>query len=265
MQTLFFILEVIIMEKNKNFAGALESFFAGKGFYIVLFLCVAVIGISAWTMLSVGVETVDEAVPDSDISLSAETDLAEEDFPLFAEDEEPIEEIAPVINMDAGIAEPEVPADAEPVPTPAPAATPAAQNSIPSYFIRPVAGQVENGYSMDALVYNRTMRDWRTHDGLDIAAELGAQVKAVADGTVEKVYNDDAFGTTVVLAHSGGLRSVYSNLAESPTVKEGEAVAGGSVIGSVGTTALCETGEVNHLHLAMSLNGESVDPAKYLP
>ncbi|MBE7018153.1 MAG: M23 family metallopeptidase [Ruminococcaceae bacterium] len=255
------------MEKKKNFAGALESFFAGKGFYIVLFLCVAVIGISAWTMLSVGVETVDEALPYTEPSLSTETDLPEEDFPLFAEGEEVIEEIAPVINMDAGIAQPEVPADAEPIPTPAATAAPApaVQSSIPSYFIRPVAGQIENGYSMDALVYNRTMRDWRTHDGLDIAAELGAQVKAVADGTVEKVYSDDAMGTTVVLAHSGGLRSVYSNLAESPTVKEGEAVAGGSVIGSVGTTALCETGEVHHLHFAMSLNGKSVDPAKYLP
>ncbi len=253
------------MEKKKNFAGALESFFAGKGFYIVLFLCVAVIGISAWTMLSVGVETVDEVLPSPDLTLSTMPEIPEEDFPLFAEGEEPIEEIAPVINMDAGIAEPEVPADAEPIPSPVPAPAPAVQNSAPSYFIRPVAGQIENGYSMDSLVYNRTMRDWRTHDGLDISAELGAQVKAIADGTVEKVYTDDAYGTTVVLAHSGGLRSIYSNLAESPTVKEGEAVACGSVIGSVGTTALCETGEVHHLHLAMSLNGNSVDPAKYLP
>ncbi len=253
------------MEKKKNFAGALESFFAGKGFYIVLFLCVAVIGVSAWTMLSVGTESVDEVLPSPELTLSTPETLPEEDFPLFAEGEEPIEEIAPVINMDAGIAQPEVPADAEPLPAPAPAGAPAEQNTAPSYFIRPLAGQIENGYSMDALVYNRTMRDWRTHDGLDISAELGAQVKAIADGTVEKVYNDDAMGTTVVLAHSGGLRSIYSNLAESPTVKEGEAVACGSVIGSVGTTALCETGEVHHLHLAMSLNGNSVDPAKYLP
>ncbi|MBO5976124.1 MAG: M23 family metallopeptidase [Oscillospiraceae bacterium] len=251
------------MEKKKNFAGALESFFAGKGFYIVLFLCVAVIGVSAWTMLSVGRNTVDEVFPIPDLSLSADTTLPEEDFPLFAEGEEPIEEIAPVINMDAGIAQPEVPADAQPLPTATPA--PAAQSSAPAYFIRPVAGQIENGYSMDTLVYNRTMRDWRTHDGIDIAAELGAQVKAIADGTVEKIYNDDALGTTVVLTHSGGLRSIYSNLAESPTVKEGEAVACGSVIGSVGSTALSETGEVHHLHLAMSLNGKSVDPGKYLP
>lgn len=255
------------MEKKKNFAGALESFFAGKGFYIVLFLCVAVIGISAWTMLSGNVGP-EEVMPTPELSLSSETDLPVEDFPLFGEDEEPIEEIAPVINMDSGIAQPEVPAEAQQQISPQQAPAAAPQNtgdSVPTYFIRPVAGQVENGYSIDALQYNRTMRDWRTHDGVDIAAELGAQVKAVADGTVEKIYSDDAYGTTVVLLHSGGLRSVYSNLAESPTVSEGEAVAGGSVIGSVGTTALCETGEVTHLHFAMSLKGDSVDPTKYLP
>ncbi len=253
------------MEKKKSFAGALESFFAGKGFYIVLFLCVAVIGISAWAMLA-GDMGKEDIAPIEDLTLSQDNELpVEEDFPLFSNPEDVIEEIAPVISMDSGIAQPVAPS---PEPAPAPVAEPAPQitnDSAPTYFIRPVAGQVENGHSMDALQYNRTMQDWRTHDGLDIAAELGAQVKATADGTVEKVYSDDSMGTTVVLLHSGGLRSVYSNLAESPTVREGDAVAGGSVIGSVGTTALSETGEVHHLHFAMSLNGESVDPANYLP
>ena len=39
-------------EKKKGFGESLEAFFAGKGFYIVLFLCVAVIGVSAWAMLT---------------------------------------------------------------------------------------------------------------------------------------------------------------------------------------------------------------------
>lgn len=44
------------MEDKKNDSGQskLEGFFAGKGFYIVLFLCIAVIGVSAWTLLSSG-------------------------------------------------------------------------------------------------------------------------------------------------------------------------------------------------------------------
>ncbi len=255
------------MEKKKSFGAALESFFAGKGFYIVLFLCVAVIGISAWTMLSGDIGGEDIVEPGS-LSVTEEpvssTEIEED--PTFSESEiDQIEAIAPVVAV-----EPQEPIQqiAPVAPAPNSAAGPAPQSvpdTVPTYFIRPVAGEIENGYSMDKLQYNRTMRDWRTHDGLDIATELGAQVKAVADGTVEKVYTDDSMGTTVVIAHSGGLRSVYANLAESPTVAEGDAVAGGSVIGSVGSTALSETGEVHHLHFAMSLNGSSVDPGNYLP
>jgi hypothetical protein len=44
------------MEKKKPFGTRLETFFAGNGFYVVLFLCVAVIGISAWSLLSGGLE-----------------------------------------------------------------------------------------------------------------------------------------------------------------------------------------------------------------
>lgn len=248
------------MEKKKSFGAALEHFFAGKGFYIVLFLCVAVIGVSAWTMLAGDMGGEDPDIDTLSLTQEPVSDIESEEIPVFAEtDPEPVEEAAPVASI-----EPSEPVQQSSAPS-APAASPAASDSVPSYFVRPVAGEIENTYSMDKLQYNRTMRDWRTHDGIDIAAELGAQVKAVADGKVEKVTNDDSMGTTVVLLHSGGLRSVYCNLAESPTVKEGDAVATGSVIGSVGSTALSETGEVNHLHFAMSLNGESVDPEDYLP
>lgn len=254
------------MEKKKTFTSRLEAFFAGKGFYIVLFLCVATIGITAWTMLS-GKEADIEPVTGS-LTLSEQAEgIGEEgsEAAVAPIPDEPIEEAAPVIATEDSEPIQEI-APVSPQPDSAAGAVPQpVEETVPVYFIRPVPGEIENGYSMEALQYNRTMRDWRTHDGIDIAAELGAQVKSVADGKVEKVYADDAMGTTVVLLHSGGLRSVYSNLAESPTVSEGEAVAGGSVIGSVGTTALGEVGEVSHLHFAMSLNGKSVDPTKYLP
>ncbi len=254
------------MEKKKNFATRLESFFAGKGFYIVLFLCVAVIGVSAWTMLAGDMDGAEPAMDSLTLSDEAAVNGGEEVAPIAEmESDSPVEEAAPVVNVEESEPIQEI-APVSPEPNSAAGAAPQPMpESVPVYFIRPVAGEIENGYSMEALQYNRTMRDWRTHDGLDIAAELGAQVKAVADGSVEKVYVDDSLGTTVVLLHSGGMRSVYANLAESPTVSEGEAVAGGSVIGSVGSTALSETGEVNHLHFAMSINGESVNPEDYLP
>lgn len=255
------------MEKKKSFSESLEVFFAGKGFYIVLFLCVTVIGVSAWSMLAgsktdvepigeVGLSDYEESVVTGVIGepeiVEANAGDFEPDIPVSVT--EPVEE------------EVSAPVEEEPAVTVSQTQSPApVTESVPGYFVRPVSGEVENPWSMEALQYNRTMQDWRTHDGIDIAAELGAHVKAAADGIVEEVFNDDLYGTTVVISHSGGLKSIYSNLAETPTVSVGDAVAAGSVIGSVGDTALCETGEVTHLHFAMSLDGESVDPSNYLP
>ena len=62
--------------KNGSGASALEKFFAGKGFYIVLFLCAAVIGVSAWTLLSRN-ETVDESLDDYKPTITATMSTAE--------------------------------------------------------------------------------------------------------------------------------------------------------------------------------------------
>ena len=118
---------------------------------------------------------------------------------------------------------------------------------------------------MEALAYSETMGDWRTHDGLDLATELGAQVLATANGTVSDIYQDDFMGTTVEIDHGNGLTSQYSNLAEVPTVAVGDAVKTGTVIGSVGATAAAELGSQPHLHFAMYQDGNPITPHDYLP
>lgn len=258
------------MEKKKSFAQGVEAFFAGKGFYIVLFLCVAVIAVSAWSMLAgTGTDVEDPTGAGSTLAQIPDiTPVTVPDEALGEFDAADYHEDYPVSNLEesslpvSGTDEPE---DSAPSPSETDSSPAAAAETLPSYFVWPVTGRIETPWSMSALVYNRTMRDWRTHNGLDIAAELGAQVRAAADGVVESVSEDEMYGTTVVIAHSGGLKSIYSNLAATPTVNEGDAVAAGSIIGSVGNTALCEIGEVNHLHFAMVLNGESLDPAEYMP
>ena len=57
---------------------------------------------------------------------------------------------------------------------------------------------------MTELMYDETMADWRTHDGVDIKAEEGDAVKTAADGTVKMVRYDDLMGVTVVIAHADG-------------------------------------------------------------
>ena len=118
-------------------------------------------------------------------------------------------------------------------------------------------------FSADALVYNAVLADWRTHEGVDIAAKPGAAVQSSCAGTVAVVEDDPLMGTTVVIDHKDGYRTTYANLQAVPTVKAGDTVTAGQVIGAVGTTAVVESA-TPHLHFSVTRNGETVDPNKFL-
>lgn len=134
----------------------------------------------------------------------------------------------------------------------------------PSVVKQPLSGQTIAEYSMDALSYNQTTRDWRVHDGMDIAAEAGTQVCAAADGTVYTVYEDETMGMTVVIRHDGDYTTKYASLAKEVSVKAGDTVKAGQVIGTVGTTALLESGIGDHVHFSVSCDGTLVDPVDFL-
>jgi murein DD-endopeptidase MepM/ murein hydrolase activator NlpD len=119
-------------------------------------------------------------------------------------------------------------------------------------------------YAMDCLSYNPTTRDWRVHDGLDIAAEAGTTVCAAAAGTVYTTYTDEAMGTTVVIRHDGGYVTTYSSLSNELTVAPGDEVSLGQAIGTVANTALLESAIGDHLHFSVSCDGKSVDPEQFL-
>ena len=161
-----------------------------------------------------------------------------------------------------------------PAATPtAPAATPAApaaaadETDVPEEDTpvlapqRPVDGEIAVPYSADALVYSKTLEDWRTHNGIDIRADIGAHVKAAADGVVENVYNDNMMGMTVVLSHGGNLKTFYKNLSDAIPVKIGQEVKAGDVIGGVGETAIAEVAEVAHLHFEVTDSDQTVNPS----
>lgn len=232
------------MENEKS--GRLDKFIAGKGFYIVLALCVIVIGISAYSLAaSPGAQTTD-----IDIGMSARQTA------------QPQPDTQPSVNTEAP--QPvDAPDDADIVS----AGTLTQDDEWPEQtsWRWPVSGEIERGYSVEALAYDVTMADWRTHDGVDILAQQGEVVVAAADGEVVSVKQDDLYGTTVVISHANGLKTTYSNLAETPTVSEGDKVKCGDVIGSVGKTAICEIGQGSHIHFAMSRDGQSVDPVSYMP
>lgn len=144
------------------------------------------------------------------------------------------------------------------------AASENAYSGIDGAVIRPVSGDILNEFSDGQLVKSRTLNVWKTHDGIDIAAEQGEKVKSAAAGTVTSVSEDPLMGVTVIIDHGSGYEGYYSNLGHDVSVSEGDTVDAGSLIGEVGNTAESELSEESHLHFGIKKNGSWTDPADVL-
>lgn len=126
--------------------------------------------------------------------------------------------------------------------------------------ILPVEGKVITEHSDDGLIYSETLDDWRKHDGIDIQAALGTDVKAPLDGIIKEVREDDLWGIVIVIDHGNGLETLFANLATKEMVKEGIEVRQGDIISKVGNTAKIELMMEPHIHYEVRKNGEIIDP-----
>ena len=122
-------------------------------------------------------------------------------------------------------------------------------------------------HSVEIQVFSRTMQDYRVHTGIDLATEAGAPVLAAADGTIARIWDDPLMGKCIAVAHAANSQTVYKNLAAelAEGIAAGVEVLRGQRLGSVGETALAEVADEPHLHLEMTVDGETVDPLKYFP
>ncbi len=243
--------------KNHKFWKSMESFAVGRGFYIVLALCVTAVGATGYYLL--------DAVTDplSSVQLDEpQPSPAPDSQPTLTPPEptpsRPVQRPVTVTIPD----EPDAIASPDPAwETQAPQTVP----DVPTVFTWPVKGELLRGFSVETLSPDPTMGDWRTHAGLDVAARLGSRVLCMTRGTVSEIWEDDALGTCIRVEHGGELESVYANLSAQPTVKVGDTMEIGAILGAVGDTAQCEIGMPPHLHLEVFRVGERVDPLELLP
>ena len=209
---------------KKKFTGSVN----GKGYYIALGLCAVAIGISGFLYY--------RNADKPDVSANGETIVSnQDDTPVVA------------TNPDGTPVNGTVDSVKKPLVT-----------------VSPLEGQTVAVYAMDSLTYNETPRDWRVHNGLDIAADAGTEVRAAADGEVYTVYEDEQMGMTVVIRHENGYATKYSSMDANVAVKAGDLVSVGQTIGLVGNTALMESAIGDHLHFAVTCDGEAVNPADFL-
>ena len=155
---------------------------------------------------------------------------------------------------------PDLPAQEEPEEEEPPVE--AAAQLLPQ-VVSPLDGTTVTVFSMSELLYDETMADWRTHEGLDIQAAEGDAVKTAAAGEVTSVTQDELMGTTVCITHSGGYVTKYSSLQENPPISQGQQLAAGDIVGYVGTAA-AEASMGPHLHFSVEKDGTLIDPKEYV-
>lgn len=224
-------------------SGKVRAMFGGRGFYIALALCLIVVGVLGWYAVFGGEEPVEEVTNPAPV---VEKKPEQPDPVMKQPVEKELEEEPPVV---------------EPVIQPVEIAE--VEELLPQ-VISPLDGTTVTVFSMTELMYDETMGDWRTHNGLDIRAGEGDAVKTAADGTVVEVNDDELMGVTVLIEHAGGYTTQYSSLQQDLPVEAGQEVFAGDIIGYVGTTAAAESTMGPHLHFSVFKDGKIVDPAEYV-
>lgn len=244
-----------------------QSFIEGKGFYIALCSCIAVLGIIAYAGHSAGRDKAKKQTADNIVMEDVSTP-------------EPVRTAAPVYTASVVL-----PART-PSPAPAIKATPEAEtvrpktsktvetaaNQAPTIppappetpkFSSPAEGKIISTFSAD-LTYNKTMDDWRTHNGIDIQLEEGHDIKAAYDGVVQEI-GINALGAFITAEHAGGWQTIYANLDEdSIKLKKGDNINTGDIIGKLGNSTIEEKSSNSHLHFEILKNGENKNPTEYI-
>ncbi len=231
------------------------KFFAGKGFYLVLALCIMAVGAAAWSAFST-ISTIEENFTSLNSDFSSQEDLGtlssvteQVAKPVSdVEDTRPDSSSAPSSSEDKAESEPKSDSSTE--------------QKQKVYFTMPLKGNVGKTFSDSALQYSETYGDMRLHLGVDILASKGETVVSAAAGTVTKIADDGTWGRMVVIDHGKGIVVYYCGL-ENLTVSEGEKVSAGTKMGVVGTVP-CECEDESHIHITVTKDGEYISPLDLL-
>lgn len=154
-----------------------------------------------------------------------------------------------------------VPASIGPLPSPEPPREPArtAGRIVPAQ--RPTASTSQLQWPLRGVLYARFGKKGREpHDGIDLAAPVGTPVRTAGDGLVLFAGPQAGYGLIVVVQHEKGLVTVYAH-SKDVRVRTGQTVRPGQVLATVG-----ESGKTSgpHLHFEVRVEGEPVDPLRYL-
>ena len=259
-----------------NHRNKFSRFLLGKGMYVALAVCLAGAGTAAWITLN----SMNRSDPFAEAPQTELTQPQEEtNSSLSAQEPQTTpsqSEAAPVEQKQPDITKPESkPTDDSSASSSSGSSSgdttasaglsePLVQSdkSLTLSFTLPLNTQVMAPFSGDQLVKNITLKEWRTHNGVDLKAEKGDMVKSACDGRVSAITFDPLWGTTVEI-QSGDYVLTYCGLSQDLNVKLNDSIAMGEHIGSVDVIP-CEAADGIHLHFMVENNDEYIDPLSLL-
>ena len=218
----------------KFYESKVAKFIAGKGFYVVLAVCMAVIGVAAYSAM-------EKTTPQPFIEESGTEENNQIYIPeTFEDDNQQIK-----LQGDNNQSESND-------------ATDVTDETNPPIYIMPIEGTILKHFSPDNLIYSATYNDMRIHTGVDISPTVANVVVSAFSGTIIGVDENTNFGTVITIDHGDGVMLSYCGL-KNVTVKNGDIVDSEEILGEIGTV-LNESADKPHLHLELMINGEYADP-----
>lgn len=252
---------------NLNFSkGKFSRFLSSKGFYVAIAVCLVGAGAATWLAVDrtiTGIENNNTQLIESENQWNEYPEAEDVENKQEGILQPPARESSQPSSSSPSVSsssKPSVPAS-EPVEPAEPSELPTSSPTLA--YALPIVSEVITPYSNGELVKNVTLNDWRTHDGIDLAADQGVDVVAVADGTVSDIKNDPLWGTMLTIDHVDGNQSVYCGLDKVVPVQVGDKVTVKQVVGKVDGVP-CEISQPNHLHFGIKRDGKWIDPLQVI-
>ena len=131
----------------------------------------------------------------------------------------------------------------------------------PSLWTSPLDRMIVlTGFDATRMYQSPVTGIWQLHGGVDLQADIGDAVHAMADGTVLDCRKEGLNGAEVTLLHPDGVIATYAGLAALSGIQQDDPVKAGQTIGFAGNAMLDETHLGAHLHLQTTRNGQLIDP-----
>ncbi|MEG1557657.1 MAG: M23 family metallopeptidase [Oscillospiraceae bacterium] len=220
---------------------SMKTLLRKNGFYIALVICVIAAAVASYAAVDKILENFTKENNDS-ARITDISPLPEDDSSHVSENTEnvvrPKEKLTTVETQ-------------EPVSTAEP---------FVAVYSKPVDGKLTNMFSGGELAKNKTMNDWRTHNGVDIEAAEGTKVVALYSGEIIRSGKDELWGYFAELKLDTGYTAIYKNLAPITGLTAGKRLSQGDVLGQVGTSSIIEGAEPAHLHLEIKSGDNYIDP-----